>query len=416
VNLHQPLNGADPLEQVQVRETVCGPLAAAGVVAKQDGAVKELPAAPVVPAGVFQDGRAVGCRPFCPEGNGRVEFNAPDGSYMLSNLGRDIGSGGDSFTFAYSRVRGDFTLTAHLTTPGSPQSPRPGRHGLMVRQDLSSRPRFSSIQDRWGDLNPELEPFDATRWMSRPLPGGDTVEEQGLTPGEHFEWLRIARSGEKVTGFLSQDGGKTFEELGSEAWPLTADSVLVGLAFSSLTSACCKGPSSIAFDQVELTLGAGASLLPVTAEPAGVTIDWTVTRGDLEKGVGYEVSLASGDVVIQGEVAGIPISGDAGLIAAAPTCALFRRGDTDGDGAIGLTDAVVLLDYQFQGGASPGCFDAADADDSGVLDLSDAVYSLSWQFLGGPPPPAPGPGPCGADSTPASPPFPDCSYPPASCR
>ncbi len=115
----------------------------------------------------------------------------------------------------------------------------------------------------------------------------------------------------------------------------------------------------------------------------------------------------------------------------------FRRGDVDDSGAIDLTDPIFLLQYLFQGGPAPGCFQAADADgswildltdairllgflflgnpatlvcpdagdsdDSGELDITDAVYSLNWQFLGGKEIPAPGPFACGLEEHEARP-------------
>ena len=78
----------------------------------------------------------------------------------------------------------------------------------------------------------------------------------------------------------------------------------------------------------------------------------------------------------------------------------FRRGDTNGDGTMGLTDAIVVLDSLFGGAGELPCPDAADADDSGSLDLTDPIYLLLHLFQGGPEPPAPGAADCGADTTP----------------
>ena len=79
-------------------------------------------------------------------------------------------------------------------------------------------------------------------------------------------------------------------------------------------------------------------------------------------------------------------------------CNNFRRGDTNGDGGVDLSDGIATLTYLFGGAGQPGCQDAADADDSGTIDLSDAVYTFQYLFLGGEPPPAPGPRNCGEDS------------------
>jgi hypothetical protein len=78
----------------------------------------------------------------------------------------------------------------------------------------------------------------------------------------------------------------------------------------------------------------------------------------------------------------------------------FLRGDSDGSGALDITDAVIVLGHLFTGEpADLLCPDAADADDSGVLDLSDAITTLGYLFTGGPAPPAPFPGK-GTDPTP----------------
>ena len=76
----------------------------------------------------------------------------------------------------------------------------------------------------------------------------------------------------------------------------------------------------------------------------------------------------------------------------------FLRGDCDGDGTAGgtVTDAIVLLSFNFLGGAEPPCLAACDANGDGEVagQVTDAVYVLQFGFLGGPPPASPFPG-CG---------------------
>ncbi len=90
----------------------------------------------------------------------------------------------------------------------------------------------------------------------------------------------------------------------------------------------------------------------------------------------------------------------------------FRRGDTDANGAAELTDAIVLLEHLFLGGAPPICPDAADADDTGRLDLTDPVILLEHLFKGGPSPEPPGLAACGQDPSPDL--LDACVFPP--CR
>jgi hypothetical protein len=88
--------------------------------------------------------------------------------------------------------------------------------------------------------------------------------------------------------------------------------------------------------------------------------------------------------------------GDACDVSATPR---FRRGDSNLDGGVDLSDAVFTLTALFLGGAAPVCPDAADANDDGSLDISDAISTLGHLFLGGEAPPAPGPLACGFDPT-----------------
>jgi len=74
----------------------------------------------------------------------------------------------------------------------------------------------------------------------------------------------------------------------------------------------------------------------------------------------------------------------------------FRRGDANTDANIDISDGVGILQFLFNGAASPDCIDAADTNDTGALDLSDAAYLFNFLFLGGAAPPAPFPD-CGID-------------------
>jgi len=66
----------------------------------------------------------------------------------------------------------------------------------------------------------------------------------------------------------------------------------------------------------------------------------------------------------------------------------FRRGDSNGDGAVDLADAISILNYLFAGGTTD-CLDANDSNDDGTVDISDAVFLLLYLFAGGDQPPPP---------------------------
>ena len=78
----------------------------------------------------------------------------------------------------------------------------------------------------------------------------------------------------------------------------------------------------------------------------------------------------------------------------------FLRGDVNGDALVNMADAIVSLNYQFQGADTPGCLSALDTNDDGGVDVSDPVYSFMHLFGMGDPPDFPFPD-CGEDLTPA---------------
>ena len=70
----------------------------------------------------------------------------------------------------------------------------------------------------------------------------------------------------------------------------------------------------------------------------------------------------------------------------------FMRGDCDGvDNLSSLPDVLVLLSFLFAEGARPPCEAACDFNGDQALKVSDAVMILNYFFLGGPAPSAPFP-------------------------
>ena len=77
---------------------------------------------------------------------------------------------------------------------------------------------------------------------------------------------------------------------------------------------------------------------------------------------------------------------------------LFRRGDPDLDGVIGLGDGLALLDEIFRRGMPLTCRKSADWNDSGTINLVDVVSLLTFVFRDGTPPAEPFVD-CGIDRT-----------------
>jgi len=598
-----PAKGADPADPIVVRETLTGDIAAAEVLVANNGSVRDLPFVPPVQTGIFQDSRVILWQPVCPDGNGQATYLPQDDAYVLSNIGEDIFRQADSFTFAFSRIRGDFAVTAHIAARSFVPDSGWGKYGLMARRDLTTRSSFVMVNDL-SDMNPVEMEF-------RPTHGGSDNSWIHFFPdGTHAESLRLERIGRDFIGSVSFDG-VTFDFLGLYEWLDVPDDLLVGLAVTSHTTDCALGYMTITFDQVHLDLMPGAEIVPLTPPRSpGVEITWDVTREELAKGLSYTLRAPSGMLSFQGNAGGqelfgptsltiperppdlgpFPLSGlehghaigercveariaetadglaidgsgdgigsdgdqlvfayreiqgdfsarvqiaqrslsgtfgiqarqdcsalsrfssvlshggdraalvrfasrvthggagdretgsalatarsstlrldrtgsvligyeladdktwtevdrhdwgsDAPLslqlglwVSSGRGCetvvvefadwdvtqtlqpALFKRGDTDGDGVLVITDAIVLLRAIFLGEGALLCQAAADFDDSGALDISDAIASVNYQFKGGAPPPAPGVTSCGADPTADS--LEPCDYLDSSCR
>jgi hypothetical protein len=63
--------------------------------------------------------------------------------------------------------------------------------------------------------------------------------------------------------------------------------------------------------------------------------------------------------------------------------ATFKRGDSNGDGFVNISDPIHLLGCSFLGTSCPTCDDAADANDDGEVNISDAVFGLNCLFVRG---------------------------------
>ncbi len=78
--------------------------------------------------------------------------------------------------------------------------------------------------------------------------------------------------------------------------------------------------------------------------------------------------------------------------------ATFARGESNGDGQLDISDAIVILNYLFSGSVTVNCQKSGDVNDDGALDVSDGIAVLLHLFVDGPPPASPF-GECGLDPT-----------------
>ncbi len=409
VTIAQPVGDSNPDEVVELREVVTGPVSAKDVTANGATTISES----LRGLGIF--GEAV---PLATQFHGEVEpgcidqpgewsatYDAGADEYTLADSWGDIWQEGDTFTFAYSEVKGDFTLTARIAERNPHPSCRWGRNGLMIRQDLTTASRLSMIFDNlWGDAAIDAlgQSESGLSWFNRPEHGFLTTADRNEETLIKADWLQITREGDTMTGEWSDDGSN-WDLLSESVWDEAPETVIVGLALSGRVGPggadngfpnCDEPPSSVTYSDVEFVLADGAEVVH-----EGVEIIWSLTRSALAAGVSYQLAGPPGESVeFRGFSGNALIAGPGDAEFCGGGTGDFRRGDANSDGAVNLADGVAVFNFLFLGGDEPTCLDAADTNDADdTLNLTDGVYLLNFLFLGGDPPPGPGPFDCGPE-------------------
>ena len=344
VSIQQPLPaGADANEQVTVVECVSGEFGAAAVTAANGGVVGPL-FPPGTPVGQFADHVNIITNPSCAPSNGDT-VEGPVGTYTLTNTGEDIWTNGDTCQFAYNCVEGDFDVSIHVVSRTPSAGSRWGKHGIMARQSLDPRSRYSWTHDAVGDITAGVQNNDeSNRHASRPVhlgamnfevtpfgsnPSGDQMPLDDYCDGEgpddgqgcadascpdareagncvvHDDYMRLVRTGSLFESFSRASPDDPWTFLGSHDWGLDApDTVLVGLAVTS-HSTDCGSMIEVTFDQVDF---GDATIVPCGDPMLGAKIEWDVTRQQLADGVSYDVAIETGTVGFDGTVDGTPIA------------------------------------------------------------------------------------------------------------
>ena len=179
------------------------------------------------------------------------------------------------------------------------------------------------------------------RFTCRPTVGGFMpTASQTIESGEAPLWVGLERRGNTLTGFYSLDGA-VWTEAGTQDMDGFPDTILAGVG-------ACRGGSTVS--QAMAVVAGHPEIVPIMSPE------------------------------------------------------LFRRADTNADGAVDIADAICILGYLFGGPEDacktsiPACLDAADVNDDGSVNIADAIAVLSHLFAQSGDLPAPF-GSCGSDPT-----------------
>lgn len=171
----------------------------------------------------------------------------PTASYTKQNAasvtiyanGYDIGASADSGRFAYLTVSGDFTYTARMDKTNYSASGAKG--GLMVRESIISASKMAFI----GCYNNGM--YLALHRKATSLPA--TFSNYGHA--ELGTYLRIVRSGNKLSTYISEDG-INFVQVSELEYETLPDTLLVGVMASNRNA---TGYNKAIFNDITLIKG-----------------------------------------------------------------------------------------------------------------------------------------------------------------
>lgn len=327
-------------------------------------------------------------------------------TFELCSLSEGLGREMDSLRFLYQETRANFEFQARLDD----MSALGGLAGVMFRTDprldVSAFVAISVTATAAG--GPQLAS------LLRPNTGA-VADSAGAKPVPVALplFLKVGRIGTRVFTAYSRDG-QTYTphlEANVDGSDLAFLFQRAGLMQSSNT---LKQPMTARFSRPALSVeeeGFPPTLLDVNpaTSPVGGGGRVVIIGDRLDDAV--EVSLAGIPagiveasanrlVVIAGAAreprhGGVRVASRSGSEVLEDAFAYFGkefiRGDINGSGKVDLSDAVAGLNFLFQGGTPPQCFQAAEVNGDLRQDLSDSVFLLLHLFNGGPAPAAPYP-------------------------
>jgi hypothetical protein len=145
------------------------------------------------------------------------------------------------------------------------------------------------------------------------------------------------------------------------------------------------------------SFGAGAWDIYILKTDAEGGLLWQKTIGTIKDGEESTTirETADGGYILAGTLDDQVYLAKLGPDGSGPAASRFRRGDSNVDGSVDLSDPISTLEWMFLGRQEASCASAADANDDGALDLSDVIATLEFLFSGSGVLPTPGPYLCG---------------------
>ena len=164
-----------------------------------------------------------------------------DGSILMNGIGADIWGTGDQFRYAYKSLTGNGAMIARVDSLDNTPSTW-AKAGVMIRQGTGTGSQHAFMCMTGGDGN-------GASWQGRVTEGLDSVNSDATDPVSPPYWVKIERTGNSFSGFVSADG-ESWLQIGEPREVEMNDPVLIGLA---LTSHLASQATSAQFSEVSFT-------------------------------------------------------------------------------------------------------------------------------------------------------------------
>jgi len=173
------------------------------------------------------------------------------GTFHLNGSGADIWNASDAFHYVYQTLTGDATIVARITGIGNTDPW--AKVGVMIRESLDPGSRYADTI---------LTPSNGALFQWRESTGGSS-ESSATTAAVAPAWVKLVRSGDTFSGFVSFDGS-TWTQLGSDTEIPMGDPVYLGLCVTAHTTSAINSAmaDSVSVSETAAPGGGGGGAPP----------------------------------------------------------------------------------------------------------------------------------------------------------
>jgi len=171
--------------------------------------------------GIFKNHADVGN----PRMKGSTSYDEATKTYTLKGGGYNIWFARDEFQYAYNRMKGDFTLTAHFEFVGNGKEGH-RKIGWMVRESLAdSAVHISGVLHGDG--------LTVLQWRVKPGMNMRDPEDEIRADSAKYTVVQLQRAGKKIIMRVAANEGAAFITVGEHEMENLSNEVLAGIFICS---------------------------------------------------------------------------------------------------------------------------------------------------------------------------------------